>query len=96
MRDNYEAIQKLGVEIYGVSFDSVESQEKFVDKEKLPFSLISDTEGKIVKAFGVPSKGKFASRRAFLLRDGKVVWADTKGATKTQADDVLKAVKALK
>ena len=42
-----------GAEIFGVSVDPVASHEKFIDKYRLPFPLLSDPEHKIVEAYGV-------------------------------------------
>ena len=40
-------------EIFGVSVDSPESHQKFIDKYQLPFPLLSDADRKIVEAYGV-------------------------------------------
>jgi len=95
LRDDYEELSKEGVHVIGVSTDSVASQKKFQDKNKLPFTLLADPEAKVVKAFGVstiPLLG-FSSRQAFLIKDGKVVWRDSKASTKEQAADVMKFLK---
>ena len=89
LRDGYEHLTKLGVSIIGVSTDSVETQKKFKDEYKLPYTLIADTEKVVLKAFGVGSFLGFSSRQAFLIKDGKVVYADHKGSTKQQADDII-------
>jgi peroxiredoxin Q/BCP len=39
--------------IFGVSVDSTRSHEKFIEKFKLPFPLLSDPEKEIVNAYGV-------------------------------------------
>jgi peroxiredoxin Q/BCP len=94
LRDAYEELTKAGVKVVGVSTDTVESQKKFADKQKLPFTLLADPKGEVVKAFGVktlPLIG-FASRQAFLIKDGKVVWRDEKASTAEQAADVLKVL----
>lgn len=93
LRDGYEALAKKGVSIIGVSTDSVETQKKFKDEYHLPYTLIADTEKKVIKAFGQNSV-VFASRQAYLIRDGKIVYADLKGSTKQQADDILKFLEA--
>lgn len=97
MRDAFEELTEKKVTVFGVSTDSVEKQKEFVDKNKLTYSLIADPEGKVAKALGVPLifGGKLASRSAFLFKDGKLVWKDTKGATGTQGEDALKAIKKL-
>jgi peroxiredoxin Q/BCP len=83
------------VTVFGISTDKVGTQKEFVDQNKLPYDLIADTGGEVAKAFGVPLKfgGKFAARSAFLFKDQKLVWKDEKGATATQGEDALKAIK---
>ena len=49
----YKKIKKQGGEVFGVSKDSVQSHEKFKEKQAYPFDLISDEKGKLCKAFGV-------------------------------------------
>src|SRR5499425_1644348 len=52
-RDLHAAFRKAGVDIVGVSRDSVKSHDKFVEKEKLPFPLLSDEDEKLCKLFDV-------------------------------------------
>jgi peroxiredoxin Q/BCP len=97
LRDAYEDLSLAGVQVIGVSTDSVESQKKFTEKQRLPFTLLADPEGKVLKAFGVkriPLIG-FSTRQAFLIKDGKVVWRDEKASTTEQAADVLRVVREL-
>lgn len=54
-RDNYEDFKALGAEVIGVSSDSVVSHQKFIKKYKLPFILLSDSDKKLRKIFGVPN-----------------------------------------
>ena len=96
LRDAYDDLTKAGVQVIGVSTDGVEAQKKFEQKQKLPFTLLADPEGKVLKAFGVGSFLGFASRQAFLIKDGKIIWHDAKASTAQQAADVLKVVGALK
>ena len=96
MRDANEKLQKKGVKIYGVSFDTVDAQNTFVEKQKLPFDLLADIDGTVIKAFGVPHRGKFASRQAYLFKDGKLVWKDEQASTGGQGEDLLKALDGLK
>ena len=96
MRDANEKLQKQGVKIFGVSFDTVDAQNKFATNQKLQYDLLADVDGNVIKAFGVPSRGKYASRQAYLFKDGKLVWKDEKAATSEQAADLLKALAELK
>ncbi|CAM2985064.1 peroxiredoxin [Rariglobus hedericola] len=93
LRDGYEALAKQGVSIIGVSTDSVETQKKFKDEYRLPYTLIADTDKKVLKAFGQTAL-LFASRQAYLIKDNKIVYADLKGSTKQQAEDILKFLAA--
>ena len=52
LRDSWSDVRE-GAEIFGVSVDSTRSHEKFIEKYKLPFPLLSDPEKKIVNAYGV-------------------------------------------
>lgn len=93
LRDSYTELQQKGVKIYGVSVDTVEDQKKFADVDHLPFQLLSDIDKKVIAAFGVPLlKNAFASRQAYLFKNGKLVWFDTKASTDAQAADVLKVL----
>lgn len=89
LRDAYETLSAKGVAVYGVSTDSVESQRKFKEEQRFPFSLLADTEKKVIAAFGVGTTFGFSARQAYLIHDGKVVYADHKGSTKQQAEDIL-------
>ena len=53
LRDGYADLLDGGYAILGVSVDSAKSHQKFIDKYKLPFPLIADTDKKMVEAFGV-------------------------------------------
>ncbi len=94
LRDAYEQLTELGVAVVGVSTDSVKAQADFKAKHNLPFTLLADTDAAVVKAFGVGRVFGFSSRQAYLIREGKVVYADHKGSTRQQADDVLKFLAA--
>jgi thioredoxin-dependent peroxiredoxin len=52
LRDNYEALQKAGYVVLGVSADNEKSHQKFIEKQQLPFDLIADTETKLSAQFG--------------------------------------------
>jgi len=74
--------------VLGVSPDSIKSHDKFVDKFKLPFTLLSDEDKKIVEAYGVWGEKTFMGRNylgvyrvTFLIGpDGKIkkIWPNVK------------------
>ena len=53
LRDNYTELRKAGYEVIGVSVDDAKSHQKFIAKNELPFTLIADTDKKLVEQFGV-------------------------------------------
>jgi peroxiredoxin Q/BCP len=76
LRDRLGELKAQGVDVIGVSFDSVDSHKKFVFKYDLNFPLIADPKGKISDAYGArmgPDK-QMARRVSFLIGlDGKIV-----------------------
>jgi thioredoxin-dependent peroxiredoxin len=93
LRDSYTELQQKGVKVFGVSLDTVEAQKEFEQKDHLPFQLLSDGDRQVTSGFGVPlMKNAFATRQAYLFKDGKLVWLDTKASTDKQAQDVLAAL----
>jgi thioredoxin-dependent peroxiredoxin len=54
VRDNRSKLAEAGIEIVGISGDSVETHMLFKKAEKLNFTLLADVDGKVAKQFGVP------------------------------------------
>jgi thioredoxin-dependent peroxiredoxin len=52
LRDNYTLLKKKGYEIIGISSDDEKSHKKFIEKYKLPFSLVADTAKSIHEKYG--------------------------------------------
>ena len=97
LRDAYEKLTDKGIQVFGVSADKPEAQKAFKDKYKLPFTLLADDTGEVIKAFGVPANRLgMAKRQAFLIKEGKIVWRSLEASTEKQADDVLAALADLK
>jgi thioredoxin-dependent peroxiredoxin len=97
LRDAFATLTEKGVIVFGVSHDDVAAQNEFHKKYKLPFDLLADEKKELSKAFGVPSNQLgMASRQAFLIKGGKIVWRDLKASTDKQAEDVLAALASLK
>ncbi len=58
LRDNYERFISLGYAIIGVSIQDEKSHKKFIEKYKLPFPLIADTDKALVNELGVYGEKK--------------------------------------
>lgn len=61
-RDNWGAVKKKGAVVLGVSADAVKKHQTFKDKYKLPFTLLSDEDKGMLKAYKVWQKKKFMGR----------------------------------
>jgi peroxiredoxin Q/BCP len=87
-RDNFADFKKHGAVVLGVSPDPVKSHDKFVEKFKLPFTLLADEDKKIVQDYGVWGEKSFMGRKylgvyrvTFLIGpDGKIkkIWPAVK------------------
>jgi peroxiredoxin Q/BCP len=99
LRDSYTDLRGQGLQIIGVSRDSVASQSDFQKKNNLPFTLIADPEGNVAAAFGVPKLMgvlPLDARESFLVKSGRIVWNSPHAQTAGSADEVKKALASLK
>ncbi|MGB4774477.1 MAG: thioredoxin-dependent thiol peroxidase [Daejeonella sp.] len=100
-RDNYQSLLKEGFEVIGVSTDDEKSHQKFVTKYQLPFTLIADTDKKIVDAYGVwveknmyGKKYMGTARKTFVIgADGMIKKVFDKVDTKNSSQQVMDALK---
>jgi len=80
-RDIAKEFEKEGAIILGVSKDSVKSHQKFKQKHELPFTLLSDPEGKVLDLYGVWKK-KSLYGRTFMGTERTTFLVDEKGIVK--------------
>lgn len=103
MRDSKTKLSRLDTVTLGVSPDAVSRLQKFRDKEKLNFDLLSDEDHAIADKYGVWGLKKFMGREymginrtTFIIdKQGKLKHIMAKVNTKTHNDDVLAIVKSL-
>lgn len=62
LRDNYERLLDKGYAVVGVSCDSQKSHQRFIEKNSLPFTLISDPDHRLAEEMGVWGEKKMAGR----------------------------------
>jgi peroxiredoxin Q/BCP len=74
-RDQYEDFVAAGAEVIGVSRDDAGSHKSFKEHHKLPFTLLTDPDGKVADAWGVkktlgvmPGRVTFVFDKAGVLR----------------------------
>jgi thioredoxin-dependent peroxiredoxin len=76
-RDNYQAFRDAGIEVYGVSPDTVESHVKFRDKYSLPFPLLADPDHSLTEAFGAwGEKNNYGKKYMGVIRSTFVIGPD--------------------
>jgi thioredoxin-dependent peroxiredoxin len=99
-RDEFAQFKKRGAVVLGVSPDSVKKHDKFVEKFKLPFTLLADEDKQIANDYGVWGEKTFMGRKymgvfrvTFLIGgDGKIkkIWPSVK--PEEHAAEVLAAL----
>ncbi|MBK23268.1 MAG: thioredoxin-dependent thiol peroxidase [Halobacteriovorax sp.] len=101
IRDTKRKFTSKDTVVLGVSPDAPERLQKFIDRDKLNFDLLSDPEHKITEKYGVWGLKKFMGkeymgviRSTFIIgKDGKLKHIMDKVKTKTHHDDVLDFIK---
>lgn len=97
LRDNHAQLTKKGFVVIGVSPDDEKSHQKFITKNKLPFTLITDTDHAIAQAYGVWGEKKMYGntymgihRTTFIIdAKGKIERIITKPKSSTHAQEIL-------
>ena len=100
LRDSGDDFVNKGIQILGISMDSVKKQKNFASKYNFPYPLLGDVEGEAVRGFGAWGRKKFMGREydgilrsSFLIDEhGKIEQVFDKVKTKTHASDVLAAL----
>lgn len=68
-RDSIKKIRDKGADIYGVSYDNVESQAQFHKNHSLNFTLLADPEGEVVGKYGTKMPAVNMSKRWTFVLD---------------------------
>ena len=97
LRDSQASLSALNVEVLGVSPDAVKRLPKFIEKENLNFSLLSDEDHALADAFGVWGLKKFMGKEydgihriTFLINEeGEIQHVFDKFKTKNHHEVVL-------
>lgn len=96
-RDKIKKIEGTGAVVLGVSPDDQASHDRFVEKFKLPFILLSDADKAVCRAYGVWVKKSMygkeymgVARTTFVIgKDGKIEKIYEKVKTEAHAEEVL-------
>ncbi|HUX95790.1 MAG TPA: peroxiredoxin [Bacteroidales bacterium] len=99
-RDLSDVFDEVDAIIIGISGQSIDSHKEFAEKNRLNYTLLSDTGNVVRKLFGVPGKafGLIPGRVTYVAdRSGKVVYIfDSQTETQRHADEALKICLLLK
>ena len=98
-----EEFKSLDAVVLGVSRDSCESHQKFIDKKGLTITLLSDPEAEVQKSYGVWGSKKFMGKEIFgtkrttylLGPDQKIMRVWPKVTVKGHAREVLESIREL-
>eukprot|EP00931_Biecheleriopsis_adriatica_P008885 TRINITY_DN110020_c0_g1_i1.p1 TRINITY_DN110020_c0_g1~~TRINITY_DN110020_c0_g1_i1.p1 ORF type:complete len:688 (+),score=170.16 TRINITY_DN110020_c0_g1_i1:186-2066(+) len=72
-RSKYDSFTKFGAKVFGVSRDSVSFQKRWIEKENLPFDLLSDEDGKVRQLLAIPNDLFLDGRETYVIgKDGLV------------------------
>jgi len=99
----YKEFEEMGVEVIGISKDSVASHQKFAEKHGLNFILLSDPELDAIQKFGVWQEKKMYGkvsmgvvRSTFIIgEDGTVLKVMPKVKPDTNAAEILEMLETL-
>ncbi len=88
LRDHFDEL-RTKMEVIGVSHDKVESHARFASKYKLPYTLLSDPDREIIRAYG--AKGfLFTKRISYLINpEGKIAKIYLNVSPKKHAKEIL-------
>lgn len=97
IRDTKAELEKRGVVVFGISPDPVARLPKFIEKQGLNFSLLSDEDHAVADKYGCWGMKKFIGkefmgliRTSFIIgKDGKLLKVMDKFKTKTHHEDLL-------
>lgn len=100
-RDAYQEFSDLNTVILGINKDPVSSHQKFIEKQNLPFLLLSDPEGEVCEMYGVIKDKKMFGRQykgiersTFVIdKDGNIAKAYRKVKVTGHVEEVLQFVR---
>lgn len=75
-RDHYETFRTAGFDVLGISGQTTADQREFADRMRLPFSLLSDSDGRLREALRMPAFETggvvYLKRLTLVIRDGAI------------------------
>ena len=85
--DSYRELTQIGVQVFGISKDTVKKHKDFWNKYSFPYDLLSDQEGDVCERYGVwQEKSMFGKRYFGIARTTYII--DPKGDVARVFSDV--------
>jgi peroxiredoxin Q/BCP len=72
-RDGNDRLEELGVEVLGISPQSVDSHERFAREHGLTVPLLADQDREVIRAYGVSAPGGLVRRSIFIVDPDGVI-----------------------
>ena len=96
-RDGLESFEGLGVKVVGISHDDAESHQKFREKHKLPFTLLTDPEYEVAALYD--SKSLLGMKRSVFLVDQsgliRYMHIESMALFRRRREEVLEAIEKI-
>jgi peroxiredoxin Q/BCP len=93
-RDQYTPLTATGLSIYGLSKDSPKSNSSFKEKQKLPYALLCDPKGTLIKAISLLKSDGKITRGVFVIDKSGKIFAAEGGSPSGTVDVVEKLIKS--
>jgi peroxiredoxin len=99
-RDDFAQFRDLNTTIIAISGDDQDASDRFRAEHELPFSVVGDASGELIKAFGIPATkvgGTVVAKRAVVLIDteGRVRYVDLAYSVNNGQKPLLEAIAAV-
>ncbi len=103
-RDRLNELKTENVQVLGISADDTRSHKKFAEKYQLNFPILSDTDKKVIEAYGVwREKSMYGKKYMGIVREsfligptGRILKQYENVKPESHVDDVMNDIKNLK
>lgn len=102
LRDHHQTFVDKGYKVFGVSPDSQKAHQNFINKQSLPYALLSDPDNALTKSFGAWGEKKMRGkaymgllRSTFVVNEeGMISHVVPKVNTKEHAEQLLELIES--
>lgn len=97
LRESGEELRNYDIAYFGASCDTKEKNKEFYDKLELDYQLLSDTDRKVAKAYGILNSRGTRSNRVtiFVDKEGKIAHIQTKVNVREHGKEIVEQLEKL-